>query len=573
MPPELKTKLGWHLAENPPESYLQHCGGTRGIKIVGSVEDLKKLRNWSVPVRQARLITAEAKIEEAKGRNDLSEIPSLIKSTVAIYKAAQTEVGLTDVWYEIPPIMVPVNPWVAAWEKGMVLAFAEAGIPSVAFGFYVGYPQVYPFASAQSPDQWPELYDVLRAMHQVGTGRTRLGVEEYIVGAEINPDKPNNGLYNPADRSTICRLDFVYENHIWPNGWNILSTVIESGYDVKPMWDIRGMGPDNALIGIKELDRAYSKRPFVDTVFLYTVVDPVRSTEGSYAYTPPYLEKVATWIAANPPGGPLTGSVPGQPPQPPTPPPTPPAPPVNLIQNSSFEGEHHFDLSDTPFGRDRFGDRKVPEGGWGVAWNTNQAAPHGELDEDPPHVQAGRKALRIWSHPRFNGWYYQTLDLEAGASYLAEVWAYGHRETGRVGAVTTVLGIDVNGGIDFTAVEFKDVQVPTDQWLKLTVSFVAKGKTTLFLEARTGNDGRGDAWFDGVSLTRIAASPPQTKRKAVVNADGTRVRNAPVYGTIIWQQMAEEVVWVESVSGGWAKLVPRVQFPNAYISADLLDFI
>lgn len=569
MTQELLTKVAYHLAEDPPESFTQYCHHGRGVKIVSNSDGLNKLNWYDCPVRQARLITAEAEIESAKSRNNLSEIPALAKKTAATYQAVQQAIGLTDVWFEIPPIMPPANRWVAEWTKAMLLEMYDRNVKSVGFGWQTGYPQVRPFDSVQSPDEWEVMYPALETMHQIGTGWTRLGVEEYILNATIDPSKPNNGLFNPDDRSSVCRLDFVYQYHIWPNGWDIISTVIESGFDVPGMWLIKGMGPENAMIGIRELDRAYAKRPYVDAFFLYTVVDPVRSTEKDYAYTPPYLEVIEQWVLANPPGGPLTGSTP-PPDNPPTPPPPDPAPvPVNLIRNSSFEGTHTFDPGD------RYGDRKIADG-WAVKWNPKQGAPHVELDQDPPHVKTDATSLRIWNDTRFQAWYYQTLDLEAGATYQAEVWAYGHRAPGYVGNVRTALAIDVAGGTEYSEAALVDVQSPVDSWMKLSITFVAEGRTTLFLQARTGNDGRGDAWFDSVSITKTVAAPPQqvTYRKAIVTDDNLHVRKGPgLTYEIVYQLMAEEVVWVEKITGGWAKLKPRTKYPEVYVSEEYLHLI
>lgn len=576
------TKLGLQFLEDPPESFLIHCNGMRGVLIVGGTESLKQLKRWTVATRVGRMIELEAQVEEAKARNDLSEIPKLAIKVADQMKAVADAVELDDVWWEIPPIMPPVNAWMVAWTIAMLREMRKRKLRSIAFGFAVGQPQIHPFDSAQSPDEWPQLYSVLKVMDEIGTGWTRIGFEEYII----------NGNYNPADHSAVGRVKLVYDTHIIPNGWNILSMIIEFNFDVPAMLDIPGMNPDRALgtidkPGWADADREYQKMPYVDTVFLYAVVDPSKSTEEAFAITPGnkngpgYLEKLETYFSANPPEGPIT-EVPPPPPPDPDPDPDPPTPPagINLLRNASFEGEYAFITDPNSERYDRFGDRKVPEF-WGIWWNTAQASPHAELEKDPPHTRLGPTALRLWSDNRFHAWGYQTLDVEIGATYQYDVWAFGRR-LGGAGLAHLQIAVDFAAEDDYTVASLKTTSDIQNEWNKLTLTFMAtSSRVSVFVAVRTGDNGRGDAWFDAISLTKIVVAPPPPPpppveyTTAYVIGDGTRVRKEPnTASAILWQTFATESVLVNPVqtAEGWYRLRPRPAFPDAYIRADLLTF-
>lgn len=571
----IHTKLGWQLLEDPPESFLIHCGGSRGIKIVGNTASIKRLNNWTAPVKIGRCIEYEAQVEAAQTRNDLNEIPALSEKVADQIKSTADAVGDLSVFYEIPPIMPPITPWIVAWEIAMLKALRARNIRSIAFGFATGTPQVKPYDSAQSPDEWPKLYPVLEEMHKIGIGWTRLGVEEYIVGAN----------YNPADTSNICRLDHVYANHITPHGWAILAVVIETGFDVPAMLQIKGMSPTRALgtidqPGLAAVDAEYNKRPFVDVALLYAVVDPTRSNERDFAFTPGnkngpgYLETFETYFAANPPAGPIIEVPPQGPPvDPPTPDPTPVG--INLLANASFEGPTIF------YPEDRFGDRKVPDQ-WDIDWNKNQAPPHIEIDQDPPHVRDQYNAIRFWADLRFQAWARQSVEVQAGATYILEAYAVGSRLDASRGKPHAAIAIDTRGLLDFAEADIKVSSKVDSDWTRLSLTYTPQmsGTVSVFVSGRTGNDGRGDVWFDAVSFVQTTQAPdpdpvPDEIVFAEVKFDGTRVRQGPSTNTaILWQQNAGEIVQVHRAltENGWAQLTPRHDYPVSYIRGDLLLF-
>lgn len=571
----MNTKMGWQLLEDPPESYLIHTYGSRGIKIVGNTKSLQQLKDRPEPVKSGRCVELEEQVMHAQTRNDISEIPALSEKVADQIAAIAAAVGDPSVWYEIPPIMPAASAWTVAWTIAMLRALRKRNIRSVAFGFATGYPQVKPFDSAQSPDEWPILYPVLEVMDEIGIGWTRLGVEEYIV----------NNTFNPVDKSNVCRLDYVYEYHILPHGWTILAFVIELGFDLPGMRLIKGMTPDRALgtvdqPGLAAVDAEYAKRPYIDTAFLYAVVDPTRSNERDFAFTPGdknapigYLEKFEGYFGVNPPAGPIV-EVPPQ--DPPTDPPTPPDPVVgiNLIKNASFEGPTRF------YPEDRFGDRKVPEF-WDIDWNRRQAAPHIEADQDPPRVYADTTAIRLWADERWQAWAYQKVHIEAGATYTFEAYAVGTRLPGIVGDPWAALAIDPNTGTDFAQASVKVSEKVDKTFKRLSLTFTpsVSGDVTLFVSGRTGNDGRGDVWFDAVSFTQIELAPEPSPDKIVraqVLYDGTRVRKGPdTTHPILWQENENEVVLVYAkfTDNGWAQLTPRHDYPQAYIRGDLLKIL
>lgn len=570
----MNTKLGWQLLEDPPESYLIHTYGSRGIKIVGNANSLKTLKYRPEPVKVGRCIELEQQVLDAQTRNKLSEIPALSEKVANEIKAIADQVGDATVFYEIPPIMPPVTPWIVAWEIEMLRKLRERKIRSVAFGFATGTPQVKPFASAQNSDEWPALYPVLEVMHEIGIGWTRLGVEEYIV----------KGVFNPADKSNICRLDYVYEFHIVPNGWNILAFVIEVGFDLPGMLLIKGMSPDRALgtvdtLGLAAVDAEYAKRPFIDTAFLYAVVDPTRSQEKDFAFTPGnrngpgYLEKFEGYFSANVPAGPIT-ELPPQ--QPPTDPPTPTMG-INLLKNASFEGPTHF------YPDDRFGDRKVPES-WDIAWNSRQAAPHIEIDQHPPRVKDQHNSIRFWADARFQVWAYQIVDVEAGSTYEFEAYAVGTRDPGITGIPNAGIAIGPQADLNFLDLKIKTESRVYTEWTKFTLTYTAlqNEQLALFVAGRTGNNGRGDVWIDAVSFSKIDSVPQPDPIPvdefvlARIKENGTRVRALPTTeSAILWQANAGELFYVyrSLTPEGWAKLMPRAAFPESYIRADLIDFI
>lgn len=190
----------------------------------------------------------------------------------------------------------------------------------------------------------------------------------------------------------------------------------------------------------------------------------------------------------------------------PTPTPVPNPQPGPALVNPSFEGPTSFYPEDT------YGDRKVPEG-WQVWYNTNQGAIHVEVDQHPPRVADGQQALRIWCDNHFEGYAGQSMATVPGRDYEATVRVQGRRglvdpDNSGQPAPKAAIAADLTGGTDF-ANAVKTTVDATSQPKDVTVKFTAAGpRTTIILKARTGNDFRGDVWFDLVQVKSAAPDLP-----------------------------------------------------------------
>src|SRR5690242_13608628 len=152
------TTFGWQFIGKPPESYRALCGGSKGIKIVGNEGDLTQLRDWNVEVKQARLISVEERITNLINSTAISDFPALAAQVAAEYAAVAARLNVAGAWWEIPYIMPEVSPKTCAWYPTAAEAFRAVGLRSVPWGFATGTPQTAPWATAASPDEWPQLY-------------------------------------------------------------------------------------------------------------------------------------------------------------------------------------------------------------------------------------------------------------------------------------------------------------------------------------------------------------------------------------------------------------------------------
>lgn len=569
----MNTKFGWHFIGKPPDSFRAQCDGSNGIKVVGNEADLMQLKDWSVFHKQARLITAESLAEDGKNRNNLDEIPQLVDKVLPLYKGAADKLGLPDVWWEIPPIMPPATRWVAEWNAAMVRAMKKAGLRSVALGFPLGYPNVKPFDTPDKPDEWPILYPTLEAIHEAGRDWSRLGVQEYII----------NGVFDPANKSSTLRLDYVYQYHIIPHGWLIDTSIIECGWDIPGMRKIKGMSPTMSLDGLRRLDAEYAKRPWVAVAYLYAVVDPLSPYgEGDFAFTPGdkknpmgYLETFKKYFYENPPVPFSSGSG-----TPPTPEPEKVVYPT--LVNANFE--------DNPIGKWNANQVKIP--GW-VPYSMPGVSPiRFELEEHPPHVVEGKRAARIVSaYEIHKGGIYQTfevpLDGEISAVVEALSWSLSDPQVGNPteARMNLKVGIDPTGGADPSSaavVWSADNWVKSDAFGTVSVSGVktAGRKATIFLYSESEWPmTRNDSFWDRVVIkvsgkeTDIPTNPARTSG-VVVNCNFLNVRSGPgTSHSVIFQLVGGDVpekVTLVSVADGWGRLVPRPKYPDAYVSMDYI---
>ena len=465
----MDSKFGIQFLGKPLESYAAKCGRAKIVKIVGNAEEVSHLADWAgiAPILQARLITAEKRINDAKTRGLISEIPQLARETAALYASVDGIMGVRGVWYEIPPIMPDVSDWTVAWNLAAAQEFRAKGLRSVMFGFATGTPEVWPYAgqNGHGPDEWPRLYPVLEYLDSIGPEWTRIGVEEYITGGDLTL----------GDFSNVGRIRYVWERHIAPHGWLIMFRGIEASWDVPGTRDA-GITPENMLQrGLKLADQVYNGLPYVDALALYQASDPgTYKNESKFALTPGepetktkparigYLDVLDQYWKENPhkptpvparPGGgttqpPTDPNPPQDPPQ--NPPPQEPTPvPVALI-NPGFEGGTYQD------GPDKF----VPVG-W-FAWQHErttkpQLGPiHVELEKHPPHVLEGKQAARVWTaYLRHDGGLGQRVPAVPGDLYRFSIAGYAwcpedahDINNPTVGTVNLQIGIDPSGAVD-----------------------------------------------------------------------------------------------------------------------------
>lgn len=541
----ISSKLAWQFLGIPPESFRNLCNGSNGIKIVGNENDLKELKNYPPYNRQARLITAEAAIEAAKSRNDLDEIPSLVESTIVIYENASKNLNLPDVWWEIPPIMPPANEWVAQWNAAMIPAMKKKNIRSVGLGFALGYPQVKPFATVSDPDKWPVMYPTLQAIHDAGRNWSRLGVEEYIL----------NGSYDPNDKSSICRTDYVYQYHIEPHGWLIDTSVIEVGWDVPAMLDIKGMSPTLCWDGLGKVDIEYSKRSRIAVAYIYAVLDPtVFTNESKFAFTPGnihdpigYLNKGQAYFAINKPtvydpGDPI--QIPNPQPEPtPTPDPQPSYTEIKLI-NSDFSGAWNKQNAQ----------QTVPEG-WSVWYDTKQGIPNTEEELHPSHTLNGKPSARIWfGYAKGVGGFFQKISANVGSIYQFVIDELGTAtavvDSPSDGFNSRSIGIDPTGGTDGMNpnIVWCSPDVVMDKFKQLNVTVVAKNsQITLFTKVVVSElHPHNDGFFSNAHAYKVADTipviPDDGKRKVIDIYQGQKVNSlhirtapsihAPIIGSL-----------------------------------------
>lgn len=479
----MNTKFGWQFLGKPPENYRALCGGSNGIKIVGNEADLNQLNEWTVEIKQARLITAEPRIQNARNTVPLKDIPALAASLADEYAAVATRLGGFGWWWEVPYIMPEVSDWTCAWYPAAAEAFKSRGLMSVVWGFATGTPQVAPWATASSPDEWPKMYGGLAKLSALEPRWVRIGVEEYITGGRLIPD----------DYSNLGRIKEVYNRHIAPHGWNIVFRGIETGYDVPGMWDA-GITPHNVLTGrdggngsggLEAADVRYNAMPFVDCMFLYQVSDPVSvPNEAKFAFTPGnkngpgYLEKMRDYFIANPPKpfvvpGPITPV--------PEPPPPPPPPSTVTLYDMAFNGYNHvFDIGDT------FGDRWIPTDNNGspqfyYRWITPADGKKMHAEPYPPENTgfSAPYALRLQNQSAVKQEFWLWADFETVPGDTIKVTLESAPEVvGGSGTVTRAIVIDPGGDNSATVpgLPYADTTAPTKAGITLTA--VATGPLT-----------------------------------------------------------------------------------------------
>lgn len=544
----MHTKLGYQFLGNPPERFRALCGGSKGIKIVGNAAEIMRLQDWrGTEILQARLITAEEAINQAKTRGNLLEIPALADQTARSYATVAAALGMPEVWWEIPPIMPDVSEWYVKWILAAIKAFRAHGLRSVPFGFATGTPQVAPFAgkNGHGPDEWPKLYPVLEEMDRIGPAWTRLGVEEYITG----------GILLAGDYSNICRLRYVYENHILPHGWLIISRVIETTYDVPSTYEA-GVTPDKFFDrGMRAADAVYGAFPWVDCALMYQVSDPVTFTnESKFALTPGdpptkknpnpapgYLDVCRAYMLQNAPAPYVAperpgGGSPAPEPEPgpdPEPEPAPVPVPVDLI-NPDFELQTYQDGPD----------RIVPIGwfAWERLAGKRLGSIHVEIEQHPPHVFSGRQAARVWTAwIKHDGGLGQRVPAQPGALYRLSIpgmaWCPEEAVVGTPSAarMNMRIGIDPRGGVDPLAgsvVWSPEALALHDTYGIFNVEARALADfVTIFTRSEPEYPmSRNDAFWDSAQLTMIIEPAPEPEIWAPVELSGDcNLRSTPEY--------------------------------------------
>lgn len=585
------TKLGYQLLGNPPDAYKSKAGGGKIMKIVGDEADLQRLNDWvgKVEILQGRLITIEPRIEAARDRNNLADIPQLARVIADIYAAVDARIGAPGVWWEIGPIMPAVVPlrrpdgvlssWIGEWNAACAEEFAARGLRSVCFGFATGTPQVKPFANTggHGPDEWPLLYPALARLNKLGRKRTRIGVEEYIVA----------GRFVPGDLSNTGRVKHVYDNHLKPNGWlDLLFRVIESSFDLPGMHDVSWMTVDFCWGELAKLDLLYATMPYVDAVALYAVCDPLTNqNESRFAFTPGdrhqprgYLEGGQTYFTDNPPvGGPIEIPVPPDPT--PEPPPAPPTTRTLFDMRLRYDppaDQRHYQPGDT------FGDRWVPLDDNGqpmffYGWNESDA----KISHVEPYPPMGTSfpapvALRIQNQaPSINFWFGVILDTVPG-DVLTVTLGSDAEIIDLAGDVKRRVAVDTNGGVNKTVFS----EVSGQGYALATATITATGpRTTVMAHTRCSVPARVNVDYD---IFRVVATTPPVNPPPpdptptgdfpawyiVATGDTARLRKrlAPVNGDIVELQVNGSEVLIESITDGWAKL----RGANLYMSAQYL---